>query len=288
MRIIATAVQYLLGVVLAMDLDESDKGAIINGEVLSDLRFTDDIALLAENENDLQSTVDRIVEASEYMGMRSNADKTEIKFLRAGDKQFQIKAMGQQLQQTGDFVYLGGRISTENGSEGDIERRIGLARGVLQTLSQIWSANELSKATKVKVYETLVLSVLLYNSETWTLKEEQIRKVTRRDNVRNKEIYNRLHLSRNIVDSIQLRRLRYSGHVCRMGNSRYPTIAMEGYVHGQRRRGRPKKRWMDMVRSDCNNTGLSIQDAMTIAQDRSRWRNVIGGLPLRAPVSPRH
>jgi hypothetical protein len=154
----------------------------------------------------------------------------------------------------------------------------------------------------VKVYETLVLSVLLYNSETWTLKEEQIwrlkvfemaclRKmegVTRGDRVRNEEIYNRLHLSRNIVDRIQLRRLRYFGHVSRTGNSRYPKIALEGYAHGQRRRGRPKKRWMDMVRSDCNEMGLSIQDAVTIAQDRSRWRNVIGELPLRARVSPRH
>ena len=49
--------------------------------------------------------------------------------------------------------------------------------GEIQALSQIWSAKELSKATKVKIYETLVLSVLLYNSETWTLKEEQIRRL---------------------------------------------------------------------------------------------------------------
>jgi len=291
-----------LEVVLAMALDESDKGAIINGEVLSNLRFADDIALLAENAYDLQSMVDRIVEASENMGMCINAAKTEIQFLGAGDKQFQITAMGQQLQQTGNFVYLGGGINTENGSLGDIERRIGLARGVLQALNQIWSAKELSKTTKVKVYETLVLSVLLYNSETWTLKEEQIRRlkvfemsclrklegVTRRDRIRNEEIYNRLHLSLNIVDRIQQRRLRYFGHVSRMGRSRYPKIAMEGYVHGQRRRGRPKKRWMDMVRSDCNDMGLSIQDAATITQDRNSWRSVIGELPLRAPASPRH
>ena len=81
-----------------MALDKTDKGAIINGEVLSNLRFADDIAILAENVNDLQSMVDSIVEARENMGMRINADKTEIQFLGAGDKQFQIKAMGQQLQ----------------------------------------------------------------------------------------------------------------------------------------------------------------------------------------------
>jgi hypothetical protein len=59
--------------------------------------------------------VDRIVEISEKMGMRINADKTDVQFLEVGDKQFQIKAMGQQIQQTGDFVYLGGRISTKMG-----------------------------------------------------------------------------------------------------------------------------------------------------------------------------
>ena len=67
-----------LELVLAMSLDESDKGAILNEEVLSNLRFADDIAILADNVNDFQSTVDRIVETSENMGMRINADKTEI------------------------------------------------------------------------------------------------------------------------------------------------------------------------------------------------------------------
>ena len=55
----------------------------------------------------------------------------------------------------------------------------------------------------------------------------------------------------------------------RMEKSRYPKIAMEGYVHGQRKRERLKKSWMDMVRSDCNDMSLSIQDAAAITQDRN-------------------
>ena len=77
------------------------------------------------------------------------------------------------MEQTDNFVYLGGNISTNEGSEGDISRRIGLARGIVQSLSKIWSSREISKNTKLLVYETLVLSVLLYNSETWTLKVTQ-------------------------------------------------------------------------------------------------------------------
>jgi len=66
-----------------------------------------------------------------------------------------------QIQESDNFIYLGGYISIEGGAVGDITRRLGLARGVLQTLCDIWSAKDLSKATKICVYETLVLSVLL-------------------------------------------------------------------------------------------------------------------------------
>ena len=48
-------------------------------------------------------------------------------------------------------MYLGGNISTNDGSGKDIERRIGLARGMLQALNRIWTSKELSKQTKMRV-----------------------------------------------------------------------------------------------------------------------------------------
>ena len=202
----------------------------------------------------------------------------------------------QQLKQTENFVYLGGTISSNGGSENDVTRRIGLARGIFQNLNQIWTSREISRPTKIQVYETLVLSALLYNAETWTLKEVQknrlrvlemtflrkIEGVTRRDRIRNKEIYDRLSLRQTVIQRIQQRRLRYFGHVARMGQNRFPRIAMEGYVHGERGRGRPKKRWMDQVRQDCEEMGFeSIQDATWIAQDRECWRTLVNELPIR-------
>jgi hypothetical protein len=54
----------------------------------------------------------------------------------------------------------------------DIGRRIGLASGAMQNLNKIWSAADISKETKVRVYQSLIISLLLHNSETWTLKEK--------------------------------------------------------------------------------------------------------------------
>jgi len=165
-------------------------------------------------------------------------------------------------------------------------------------MNKVWTSKDISKATKLQVYETMILSTLLYNLETWTLKTTQqnrlkvfemsclrkIEGVTRRDHIRNEDIFDRLKLSRDIHSRIQQRRLRYFGHVSRMGQDRYPKLALEGYVHGQRGRGRPKKRWIDVVRSDCADMGLTVHDAIHLAQDRDAWRRSIAKLPLRAPA----
>ena len=51
----------------------------------------------------------------------------------------------------------------------------GIAAGVARNLERIWKAKDISKETKVLVYRSLVQSILLYNAETWTLKEENKR-----------------------------------------------------------------------------------------------------------------
>ena len=236
------------------------------------------------------------------MRMLINSEKKEVQHLGNGKKDIQIRIDGKALTQTERFVYLGGTIGSMDGSEGGMIRRIGLARGLFQNFNQVWTSKELSKHTKMRVYEVLILSALLYNSETWTLKENQkkrlrvlemtflrkIEGVTRRDRVRNQDIYTRLQYQRNVVQKIQQRRLRYFGHVVRMDPTRYPKVAMEGSVHGQRGRGRPKKRWMDMIEQDCEMLGLDVYNAKRLAQDRAGWRNAVEELSMRTNVSPRH
>jgi len=105
-------------------------------------------------------------------------------------------------------------------------------------MNKVWTSKDMSKATKLQVYETMILSTLLYNSDTWTLKTTQqnrlkvfemsclrkIEGVTRRDHIRNEDIFDRLKLSQDIHSRIQHRRLRYFVHVSRMGQDRYPKL----------------------------------------------------------------
>ena len=152
---------------------------------------------------------------------------------------------------------------------------IGHAAGIVRSLHKIWKAEDISKSTKVLLYKTLVQSIILYNSETWTLKEHHKRKlrvfemsvlkkicgVTRKDRRRNVDIRKELLIEKDIVDLLQVRRLTYFGHVNRMGNDRYPKLLLHGHRQGHRSRGRPKKKWLDNIREDCENMNMSILQA---------------------------
>jgi Reverse transcriptase (RNA-dependent DNA polymerase) len=191
-----------LEIIMAMALKDVEAGALMNGSIINNLRFADDIAAITESQDDLQMIVDNIVEASKSMGMRVNSEKTEVQCISAEKTQTSIHIENENLNQAENFVYLGGSISEDASTDTDVKRRIGLASGVMQKLIPLWKAKEISRETKVKVYEVLVISVLLYNSETWSLTEaakrklrvfemgclRQIKGITRRDRTRNEDI----------------------------------------------------------------------------------------------------
>ena len=139
----------------------------------------------------------------------------------------------------------------------------------------------------------LVTSLLLLNSETWTLKEKEkqrlrvfemavlrnIAGVTRQDRKRNDDVMTELGLTMEIIDRIQQKWLRYFGHVVRMKDSSLPKIALYGRMDGIRPRRRPRKRWMDNIREDCGRLNLDINEADRLAGDKKEWRRVYPSCP---------
>ena len=277
-------------------------GAMIGGTVVSNLRFADDISNTNESQADLQGEMNKISQEAGKMGMKINLEKTEVQHIGRSTKQMVVKINGQLLKQVSDFVYLGGNISSDGTLDKDIGRRIGLASGAMQNLNKIWRARDLSIATKVRMYQTLILSLLLYNSETWALRAKdenrlrvfemtclrRIMGVTRRDRIRNSRIRKLLDMERDVVERIKERRLRLYGHIMRMDQKRLPVIALQGEVKGKRSRGRPRKRWLDCVKEDCEEVGITIQEAGRVAKERTSWRTVVTRLPMRAAAAPRH
>jgi hypothetical protein len=146
-------------------------------------------------------------------------------------------------------------------------------------------------AVNVKIYKTVILPLVLYGCETWssTLREERrlrvfenrvLRKISgpKRDEMTGEwsslhsgELHN-LYSSPNIIGRTKSRRMRWVGHVARVGEGKKLYKVLVGKPVGLRTLGRPRRRWEDGIRLDLREVGRDGVERIHLAQDRYRWR----------------
>ena len=92
-----------------------------------------------------------------------------------------------------------------------------------------------------------------------------------------------MYCSRNIVRVIKSRRMRWAGHVARMGEERGVYRFLVGKQEGKRPLGRTRYRWVDNIRMDLQEEGCGYMDWIGLAQDRDRWRKLVSAV-MNLPV----
>ena len=82
---------------------------------------------------------------------------------------------GQDIEDVDEFVYLGAKLCKEGGGVTDSKNRLSKARGAFnKVIKKIWISDNISRKTKLRLYKTLVVKVLLYGSETWTMNKGDV------------------------------------------------------------------------------------------------------------------
>ncbi|KAJ4427596.1 hypothetical protein ANN_25244 [Periplaneta americana] len=145
----------------------------------------------------------------------------------------------------------------------------------------------------------------LYGCKTWTLtlREEQrlrvfenkvLRKIfwAKRDEVTgewrklHKAELHALYSSADIIRNIKSRRLRWAGHVARMGESRNTHRVLVERPKGKGPLGRSRRRWEDNIKMDLREVGYDDRDWIHLSQDRDLWRAYVrAAMNLRVPKS---
>ena len=83
---------------------------------------------------------------------------------------------------------------------------------------------------------------------------------------------------------IKSRRMRWAGHVARMGEESGVYRVLVGKPDGRRPLGRPRRRWADNIRMDLQEVGCGYMDCTGLAQNRDRWRTLVSAvMNLRVP-----
>jgi hypothetical protein len=168
------------------------------------------------------------------------------------------------------------------------------------------SSRLLSRNVKVKIYKTIILPVVLYGCETWSLTQREehrlrvfenrvLRRISgpKRDEVmgewrklHNEELHN-LYSSPDIIRQVKSRQMRWAGHVAHMGEERKVYKVLVGEPEGKTPLGIPRHRWEDGIRMDLTEIGLGCVDWIQLAQDRDRWWAVVSAVLNLRVLAPR-
>ena len=102
-------------------LDEAQAGIKIAGRNINNLRYAEDITLMAENEEELKSLLMKVKEESEKVGLKLNIQKTKI---MAAGPITSWKIDGETMESVTDFIFLGSKITADGDWNHEIKRRL--------------------------------------------------------------------------------------------------------------------------------------------------------------------
>ncbi|KAJ4429316.1 hypothetical protein ANN_26320 [Periplaneta americana] len=142
------------------------------------LVYADDVNMLGENPQIFRENTGILLEASKDIGLEVNPEKTKYMIMSRDQnivRDGNIKIGNLSFEKVEMFRYLRATVTNINDTRKKIKRRINVRNACYYSVGKILSSNLLSKNPKVRIYKTIILPVVLYGCETWTLtlREEQ-------------------------------------------------------------------------------------------------------------------
>ena len=196
-----------------------------------------------------------------------------------------------RIEEVQEFCYLGSMVSSDGECELDVETRIRKARGRFALMRNIWSDTRLSRNTKLRLFKSNVVSVLLYGCETWKVSSSissklqvfingclrLILRIRRLEGVMNVELW-RLANMEPISTTIKMRKWRWLGHTQRKQPGDITRSALTWSPQGARRRGRPRNTWRRTLHDELRAKRHTWRDFETTAPDRAGYRQFVKAL----------
>lgn len=292
--------------VISHAFSAAEDGVIVGeGFVVSSAEYADDIAVIGENLEKLQQHIDRIDERSRCVGLRLNSKKCQ--FTATSLLQGDLLVNGEPIVKTNKFQYLGSMIEENADPEVEVNVRLGRATGVFRSLSKcLWKRRQIPLAIKLRIFDSMVLSVLFYGIELLPLSAACTQRIASfenrclramlgvswADHVTNLDILNRCGRSISMEVRLQKMRLQWLGHLARMEPNRLSRRSFFSKIPPvwRRRAGGQKKSWEKVVKTDTeidmssrkmraysrnfgNDWHRTIQN---LAQDRQEWKIFVG------------
>ena len=258
--------------------------------------YADDGAEITSSSTDTQE-----VGNTWYYGMNANEMKVSTKKAKAEfvvitrtPGEYDIYMDQNEITQSRNYYHLGVNVGEDNLQETEINSRIAKYNKNVGMLCPLVKDRHKPRECKITIYRSILKPILMYGSEIWSLtaKTESklhaavmrvlrlVKGVTRRDKIRNANIRGEWNIIQ-LLEDIKRGRLRWYGHVMRMGEEKKQRRYLEWRPAWKRSVGRPRKRWIEGVDKALQRRGKSLGEVTATQkyENRGECRKFLKNLP---------
>ena len=250
------------------------------------MMFADDIVICSESKEQVEEKLESWRYALERRGMKVNRRKTEYMCVneRPDNSSGTVKMQGEEVAKVEDFKYLGSTVQSNGECGREVKKRVQAGWNGWRRMSGVICDRRVPARVKGKVYKVAVRPAMLYGLETVALTKRQEAEmevaelkmlrfslgVTRMDKIRNEYIRGTAQVGK-FGEKTREARLRWYGHLRRKDEGYIGRRMLRMELPGKRKRGRPKRRFMDVVKEDMAEVEVTEEDTV----DRRNWRKKI-------------
>ena len=165
---------YAEYIMLNAGLDEAQAGLKIARRKINNLRYANDITIMAESEEELKGLLLKVKEESEKVGLKLNIQKIKI-IASTPITLWQIG--GETMETVTDFIFLGSKIIADRDSSHEVKRCLLLGRKAMTNLDSILKNRDIPLPAKVCLVKAMVFPVVMYGCESWTTKNSERQRI---------------------------------------------------------------------------------------------------------------
>ena len=261
----------------------------VTSDTVNDLLFADDCTLNTTSEADMQHSIDKFAKACNNFGLTISTKKTEVICQPAPGKTYaepNIIINGQWLNAVDKFTYLGSTLLRNIVIDDEVNARLAKTSAAFSKLHKnVWNRRGITLETKIKVYQAIVLTTLLYGCELGMVYQCHVRKLNHFHSTCLRKLLGIMWQDK-IPDTEDLRcaslpstytilmqsQLCWAGHVVHMPDHWLPKRPFYGELQqGKCLRGGQKKCYKDTLKVSLKAFDISINIWEQTAWDRGKW-----------------
>lgn len=252
-------------------IDWSVKGVSINGDRLSHLRFADDIVIFSHTRKQAEEMLQELSNESGQIGLEINRSKT---FAMTNRTRRPILLDAQPIQYCDNFIYLGRRVSFDQSTSRELQRRIQSGWAAFKRYEDFLVKRTVPMYLKKRLFHTCIQPAMLYAAESWTMSKKDYdklavaqRKMERRivgvsllDRRTNEWLRNRTKLKDLREEAVKIK-WKWARRIAMMEQSRWAKKITEWRPWAKKRHmGRPRRRWRDDFKEMLGETWMRQAD----------------------------